>query len=235
MTKKERAQVVELLRCAADHVLRGDRPETALTTTTGSLFTSTLFGAGGVANKYACRAEQVVCAEFVYGTFGDWITFGPARFERLLRGRRPRRGRQLPMTRRAVSRACGHRLQFFTGAIVYAPHESSLLGGTFGPGWATVVGQSKCAGCGETMPLGPSNDAPDEVQVEIAAAAKVTGPGWMVDPHAESLAFAHGWNGHISSYAGEDALWMTDDYAVGYLAHAIADHDHDRITEHGND
>jgi hypothetical protein len=108
-------------------------------------------------------------------------------------------------------------------------HGAALNTGFLSMSWVA------CLNCGTWLPLGESNDAPDEVKVEMAAAAKVTGPGWMVDPHAESLAFAHGWNGHISSYAGEDALWMTDDYAVGYLAHAIADHDHDRITEHGND
>jgi hypothetical protein len=133
------------------------------------------------------------------------------------------------MTRRAVSRACGHRLQFFTGAIVYAPHESSLLGGTFGPGWATVVGQSKCARCGETMPLGPSNDAPDEVQVEMAAAriaskwAPLDGEGFLV---------VHGWHCHRDGCA---VLHLAPTSLAGYLARCIVQHDHDRITEHGND
>jgi hypothetical protein len=154
------------------------------------------------------------------------------------------------MTRRAVSRACGHRLQFFTGAIVYAPHESSLLGGTFGPGWATVVGQSKCARCGETMPLGPSNDAPDEVQVEMRAAELAA--AWEPENgvHGLTTGCEHtGWDGwpyrqprctdeHTGFLAAQIQNHERDLGEVNWAGQHMADHpihNHDRITEHGND
>jgi hypothetical protein len=81
VTKRERARVVELLRCAADHVLRGERPETAIAITSESMFDSTLFGAGGAAVSQAYKVEKQVCREWLYG---DWVTFDPNRYERLL-------------------------------------------------------------------------------------------------------------------------------------------------------
>jgi hypothetical protein len=129
------------------------------------------------------------------------------------------------MTRRAVSRACGHARRR-TG--MWRRGVQNWLDNT-----CLIEDRLVCIDCGFWLSLGESNDAPDEVKVEMEAAAKVTGPGWMVDPHAESLAFAHGWNNHVSIWPGEGRLWQTAEYAVGYLARCI--HDHDRITEHGND
>lgn len=79
MTKREREQVVELLRCAAEHVITGNRPETALTITTETLFDWQQDN-GDEINRLARHAEQAVCASMLR----EWMTFDVARYERLL-------------------------------------------------------------------------------------------------------------------------------------------------------
>lgn len=89
------------------------------------------------------------------------------------------------------------------------------------------VGTRVCSRCGHWLSLGPSNDAPDEVQVEIdAAMLAASGPWWNDPAHdSESYGFLCWQNGGTP---GDDEDGGCSTYAqdewVGYLAAVIAYH-----------
>jgi hypothetical protein len=112
------------------------------------------------------------------------------------------------MTRRAVSRACEHR----SAKLLYF----------IGTGMIT----RECLSCGYLLSLGESNDAPDEVKVEMAAALTVA--EWRDQSYFPGV--------DRFEYCPNTKTDELCDMCHGlYLAHAIIEHDHDRITEHGND
>jgi hypothetical protein len=146
------------------------------------------------------------------------------------------------MTRRAVSRACGHRNVFTYYWI--------------GNSWISLFGDSKnahrrrCADCRRFIPLGPSNDAPDEVQVEMRAAELAA--AWEPENgvHGLTTGCEHtGWDGwpyrqprctdeHTGFLAAQIRNHERDLGEVNWAGQHMADHpihNHDRITEHGND
>jgi hypothetical protein len=99
-----------------------------------------------------------------------------------------------------------------------------------------------CRRCNTWLPLGESNDAPDEVAIEVRAAelvAHVKKPlgsafyptdnehaGWR-DEQLQPLHLSNGFHYY------EPPAFNEAEYLTGHLARCI--HDHDRITEHGND
>jgi hypothetical protein len=89
-----------------------------------------------------------------------------------------------------------------------------------------------CRRCNTWLSLGPSNDAPDEVQVEMRAAEIAAG---LADGGCEvSSLEAHGFNDTVPTLrGGYPVLINTSQQQAGHLAACIADHD--RITEHRND
>jgi hypothetical protein len=139
------------------------------------------------------------------------------------------------MTRRAVSRACGHRATHvdrgrFVGDI--------------------LMEYRTCLGCGAWLPLGESNDAPDEVQVEMRAAELAA--AWEPENgvHGLTTGCEHtGWDGwpyrqprctdeHTGFLAAQIQNHERDLGEVNWAGQHMADHpihNHDRITEHGND
>jgi hypothetical protein len=128
------------------------------------------------------------------------------------------------MTRRAVSRACGHDLEYRIDQAWW--HDGERI---------ASCEANRCARCGEWLPLGPSNDAPDEVQVEMRA-AEIAANGCMNDfVHREFF----GWLAHDEDARCDPPTYETqrasDEWHTGFLARCIDAHDHDRITEHGND
>jgi hypothetical protein len=123
------------------------------------------------------------------------------------------------MTRRAVSRACGHRN---TRIGMWRAGAQDWLDNT----WCLIEDRIVCQDCGAWLSLGESNDAPDEVQVEMRAAM-------LADPTQDIAYFEddefHGWVDWHRDQRPLDTLM----YWAGYLAAEIQHHD--RITEHGND
>jgi hypothetical protein len=125
------------------------------------------------------------------------------------------------MTRRAVSRACGHR-------GTHADYGRRIVA----DGDVSLMEFRVCLDCGTWLPLGKSNDAPDEVKVEMRAAelahdnehwARLVTKGVPGEDRE-----VDGFLMHYSARAPQ-----SDAELAGYLARCI--HDHDRITEHGND
>jgi hypothetical protein len=131
------------------------------------------------------------------------------------------------MTRRAVSRACGH-------AIGMKEPWDNIIGRTvtFADGTTKLCTVHICWNCGAWLSLGESNDAPDEVRIEIRAAelAMLSTEQRKRPPYEWSS--IHEWLGIDSD---EPALYGDAAYQAGHLARCIHDHDHDHITEHGND
>jgi hypothetical protein len=129
------------------------------------------------------------------------------------------------MTRRAVSRACGHRN---TRIGMWRAGAQDWLDNT----WCLIEDRIVCQDCGAWLSLGESNDAPDEVQVEMRAAEIAAG---LADGGCEvSSLEAHGFNDTVPTLrGGYPVLINTSQQQAGHLAACIADHD--RITEHGND
>jgi hypothetical protein len=112
------------------------------------------------------------------------------------------------MTRRAVSRACGHpkdRREEYVWRIGGGDVMTWFHCASF-----ETPDVSFCLMCDEYIPLGPSNDAPDEVRVEMEAARLQT------EYRALSLIMSC-----------PDELLTSP---VGHLALCIFNHDHD--TEH---
>ena len=88
-----------------------------------------------------------------------------------------------------------------------------------------LVEQLRCLDCGAWLSLGPSNDAPAQVQVEIRAAslaASLTRLGailaWQFNPH-EWDEERRGW-----SMAETNMQQHTNAWHAGYLARVIATH-----------
>jgi hypothetical protein len=130
------------------------------------------------------------------------------------------------MTRRAVSRACGHRDRNDYSLVEFFAKDGGPAVTGLDIAWAV------CRRCRDYIPLGPSNDAPDEVQVEMRAAEIAAG---LADGGCEvSSLEAHGFNDTVPTLrGGYPVLINTSQQQAGHLAACIADHD--RITEHRND
>jgi ribosomal protein L37E len=147
------------------------------------------------------------------------------------------------MTRRAVSRACGHPSAQVTEIRWRPVSEHSVATGCYAHGvcpgtmlwWFAGDDEPDarvCKACGEWLPLGPSNDAPDEVRVEMRAAMLAARPGFgSFHNHGAGCERC----GFVANKHNTDAthLCKSTQFHTGWLAYAITDHD--RITEHGND
>jgi hypothetical protein len=79
----------------------------------------------------------------------------------------------------------------------------------------------QCDGCGEWLSLGPSNDAPVEVQCEIRAAELALDERMDVDGFEEIDEEL----GRISHEYDDGLGWMTWCEWAGWLARQIATHD----------
>lgn len=97
-----------------------------------------------------------------------------------------------------------------------------------------VIGQCRCNACGAVIPLGPSNDEPEAVRVEMRAAEiaqDIACMGWTV-LRRDSLVFA-GWHDeqltplyHSNGFQYyEPPKFDESQWHAGYLARAIATHD----------
>jgi hypothetical protein len=156
------------------------------------------------------------------------------------------------MTRRAVSRACGHRSTrrawWHNGHWITWSH---IARGQAGVGllWDDHAAR-RCNDCSAWLPLGESNDAPDEVKVEMRAA--MLAAAWEPENgvHGLTTGCEHtGWDGwpyrqprctdeHTGFLAAQIRNHERDLGEVNWAGQHMADHpihNHDRITEHGND
>lgn len=114
---------------------------------------------------------------------------------------------------------CKHRLRRFETAVVYGRHRALLACVSFGPGWTSVPGQHRCDSCGEIIPLGPSNDAGEAVEIEIAAA-------WLAGHRSLDGCEQCGWEAHRCDYAfAPSDVHDQSDFQAGYLAREIATHE----------
>lgn len=111
----------------------------------------------------------------------------------------------------------------------YVVGSYAILGGNdphFGYGGDREILGATCADCNQLLPLGPSNDAPPEVQIEMRAAeledTEHWGPGfisvrerWGMEDHADPDSEA------------EDApdYMATEGWAAGWLSAEIATHE----------
>jgi hypothetical protein len=147
------------------------------------------------------------------------------------------------MTRRAVSRACGHRN---TRIGMWRAGAQDWLDNT----WCLIEDRIVCQDCGAWLSLGESNDAPDEVKVEMRAA--MLAAAWEPENgvHGLTTGCEHtGWDGwpyrqprctdeHTGFLAAQIRNHERDLGEVNWAGQHMADHpihNHDRITEHGND
>lgn len=91
--------------------------------------------------------------------------------------------------------------------------------------WA--FGARHCVDCGVWLPLGPSNDTPREVQIEIRAAALVADPDDVAQ--FTQVEWAGYWDDETYSVGGGEPLRNFDvtapDWQAGYLANDIDTHD----------
>ena len=110
--------------------------------------------------------------------------------------------------------------------------------GDYDPQHIVTVEQFRCLDCGAWLPLGPANDEPAEVQVEIRAAelaAQWAPMDRTVTVHAERDGWAWHRDGHIPEWAVPDigTYGTYDQRLAGYLARLIATHDTTHEHEEG--
>jgi hypothetical protein len=108
---------------------------------------------------------------------------------------------------------------------VFAPFDTAAPIGTFGPGWTNVPGQHRCERCGEVAPLGPANDFPPAVQIEIQAARFAAIPEfgyWRPEQTPAEMRGGCGWNAAELGFAD---TWCNGDQdcLAGYLARCIVE------------
>jgi ribosomal protein L37E len=143
---------------------------------------------------------------------------------------------------------CRHRgLLTYDSALVFVPTTTGI---PTNAGTTTVPGQHRCDRCGAVVPLGEAYDAPDEVQVEMRAA--MLAAAWEPIGGVRDLATEcerAGWSGwpyrqpqcaneHTGFLAAQIRNHERDLGEVNWAGQHMADHpihDHDHITEYGND
>lgn len=124
--------------------------------------------------------------------------------------------------------ACKHVRQRYTVAVVYVPtrdvDEHILRVSKDETHQTHVIGQRRCEACHQVVSLGPANDAPPEVRVEIRAAEIAIGlqeGGCNVSPTEQS-----GFNDEPFRLRNGAVIRLdTDGQRAGYLAHCIVSHE----------
>jgi hypothetical protein len=104
------------------------------------------------------------------------------------------------------------------------------IGGCDVPCWFTSASfetpdGKKCLRCNEWLPLGPANDAPAEVAIEVRAAEIAVSVDYgCFLRHVSCIddCAGCGWRDRRADYT---PMFTTGDYAAGYLARCIHDHD----------
>lgn len=113
-----------------------------------------------------------------------------------------------------MSKRCKHRRsRESVSLLIYADNASSI---------ANAITKRWCFDCASYIPLGPSNDADERVQIEIRA-AEIAGTLKVTDVPSLNGCESHGWEAHANGM--KPVLCVHKDFNAGHLAREIVTHE----------